>query len=125
VGSLKSRLDRLEARSNPPPAGRLSPRAWERYLHVHENARRVNIGLEPLPDLPYTKEDHEEDLDTLQTTIAAYRNSAGWKTEESRAFLDEWERETRERLYGKRRERSPNYGPENYVRGTRRIQSPS
>lgn len=100
MGSLKSRLDRLETRSNPPVTGRLSPRGWERYFHTRENTRRVNTGLEPLPALLYTKEDREEDLETLETTIPAYKNSRGWQTEESRNFLDEWERETRERLYG-------------------------
>ena len=101
MGSLKSRLDRLEARSGPPKARGVSPRLWERYLHTHENARREIAGLEHLPDLAYSQEDHEEDLGTLETTIPAYRNSGGWKTEESRAFLDDWERDTRERLYRK------------------------
>jgi hypothetical protein len=101
VGSLKSRLDRLEAHLDPPKAGVASPRMWERYFHTYENARRQISGLKQLPDLPYIHEDREEDLDILEKTIPAYRNSGGWNTEESRAFLDDWERDTREKLYGK------------------------
>lgn len=104
MGSLKSRLARLENRSvserGPYGAG-ISERGWERYLHAHENARRWLRGLEPLPDLPYTQEDREDDQRTLEETIPAYRNGGGWNTEESRVFLDCWERNTRERLYGK------------------------
>ena len=101
MGSLESRLARLENRSaskREAYGAGISRRSWERYFHTHENTRRRLRGLEPLPDLPYTQEDHEEDLDTLETTIPAYRNSGGWETEESRAFLDRWERDIRERL---------------------------
>jgi hypothetical protein len=101
VGSLESRLARLEARSkntHPGAGGPLRSRMWEQFFHAHENARRETAGLEPLPDLPYTKEDYENDLDTLETTIPAYRASLGWQKEESQAVLDEWERDVRERI---------------------------
>jgi len=98
MGAIESRLEKLEARFTPqePPGG--SARSWERYFHVVENARRELDGLEPLPDLPYTEEDREDDKSTLEKSIPVYRESPGWQTEEAKAFLDEWERDIRERL---------------------------
>lgn len=102
MGSLEKRLEALEAKASPGPQadrGAASrARLFEHLFHAHENARREIAGLEPLPDLPYTKEDYEDDLDTLETTIPAYRNSPGWQTEQCRASLDEWERDVRERI---------------------------
>lgn len=97
MGSLGWRIGRLEASLRRVASG-VSARVWERYLHAHENALRQNEGLEPLPDLPYTEEDYEDDLKTLEETIPAYRNGSGWKTQEARAFLDEWERDVKERI---------------------------
>ncbi|MEJ7815480.1 MAG: hypothetical protein WKF53_09935 [Rubrobacter sp.] len=96
---MRCRLERLENHSVSKRvygAG-MSARGWERYFHACENARRELRGLEPLPELTYTKEDREEDQRTLEETIPVYRNSGGWETEEARAFLDDWERRTRER----------------------------
>lgn len=76
----------------------MSKRGWERFFHDHENARRRLHGLEPLPELPYTEEDHRDDLDTLQRTLPTYRNSPGWQTEEAQALLDEWALDVKERL---------------------------
>ncbi len=98
--SLKRRLGKLEAHSGSPYGGVASPRTWERYFHTHENVRREIDGLEPLPDLPYTKEDREDDKRTLEETIPTYRNGGGWNTDASRDFLDYWERETMNRMEG-------------------------
>jgi hypothetical protein len=70
----------------------------ERWLHAHESARRVIEGREPLPDLPYTDEDRENDRAFLQESIPAYRMGPGWQTEEAHAILDYWEQLIRERL---------------------------
>jgi hypothetical protein len=98
--SLHKRLERLEAisgaRAEPPQMSR----AMERLLHIQENARRELHGLEPLPDLPYTEEDREDDRRFLEETIPAYRESRGWQTEEARAVLDHWQQHTEERLRG-------------------------
>ena len=98
--SLHRRLERLETLSGgraEPAQAKLS-RAMERWLHAHENARRVIEGREPLPDLPYTDEDRENDRAFLQEGIPAYRAGPGWQTEEARAVLDYWEQSLRERL---------------------------
>jgi hypothetical protein len=96
--SLDKRIERLEAltggKGEPPKL----PRAMERLLHLHENARREMHGLEPLPDLPYTDEDREDDRRLLQETISQYRMSPGYQSGEGKAFLDHWEQETKERL---------------------------
>ncbi len=97
--SLHKRLEKLEARhGGPPKAGGASPRLWERYFHAHENARRELQGLEPLPDLPYTEEDHENDRRFLEGIVPAYRAGPGWQTEEAQAVLDYWQQQTEERL---------------------------
>lgn len=97
---LERRLKALEeskARHRASGPGN-SPRQWERFFHLYENARRELYGREPMPDLPYLKEDYEDDLNMLNETIPAYRESLGWQTEEAREFLDYWESEVRERL---------------------------
>ncbi len=78
----------------------MSARGWERYFHAAENAQRELQGLEPsfAADLSYTEEDYKDDLNTLEETIPAYRESPGWQTEEAKAFLDEWERDIEENL---------------------------
>lgn len=102
--SLERRLEQLEeqfkARQHTNPSGGTSPREWELFFHAHENARRELRGLEPLPDLPYTEEDRENDLDTLENTIPSYRASVGWQSEDAQARLDAWEANVRERLKG-------------------------
>lgn len=91
--SLRRRLERLEERT-PEAGGSEALRALERYLHALENARREQAGLEILPDFPYTEEDYTDDM----RTIAAYRDSLGWQTEEASALLDQWERDAKERM---------------------------
>ncbi len=100
MGSLERRLEALEACLSPPESRRRVhiPRSMERYWHAIDNARRVQSGFNPLPDLPYTEEDYEDDLRTLHEHIPALRDSVGWQTEEARALLDEWERDLREQL---------------------------
>ena len=95
--SLHKRLEALEARTQTQQGYKI-PRRVERYMHIFENANRRTRGLEPLPDLPYTEEDYEDDLRTLEHTISAMRDSAGWQAEKGVAFLDEWERDLREKL---------------------------
>ena len=97
MGSLERRLEALEARTQAQQAYKV-PRRVERSMHILENAHRRARGIEPLPDLPYTKEDYEDDLKTLHEDIPAMRNNAGWQKEEARTFLDEWERNLREKL---------------------------
>jgi hypothetical protein len=96
--SLDKRLERLEVllggKDEPPPMSR----SMERFLHLHENARREIHGLEPLPELPYTDEDREDDIRCLEETIPAYRTSPGYRHGEGKAFLDHWEQTTSERL---------------------------
>jgi hypothetical protein len=70
----------------------------ERYFHAHENARREIEGRAPLPDLPYTDEDREDDRRCLAEVIPAYRTSPGYQSGEGKAFLYHWEQETKERL---------------------------
>ncbi len=101
MGSIERRLERLESRTTwkrGRHAGSASQRAWERYFHAHENARRELHGLEPMPDLEYTEEDREDDRRCLLETIPAYRNSRSGGTEQMSAFLDSWERDLQERL---------------------------
>ncbi len=94
--SLHKRLEALEARTQAQQ-GYTVPHRVERYFHILENAHRRARGLEPLPDLEYTKEDYEDDLKTLHEHIPAMRADPGWQTEESRTFLDSWERNVQER----------------------------
>jgi hypothetical protein len=98
--SLEKRLEKLEEqlRSGEGPGGGTSPREWEQLFHAQENARRELHGLEPLPDLPYTEEDRENDLDTLQRVIPTYRASAGWQSEEVQTKLDAWEEQLKQRI---------------------------
>jgi hypothetical protein len=72
----------------------------ERLLHALENGRREIEGREPLPELPYTEEERDDDRKFLQETIPAYQASPGWHSEEARAVLDAWEQRIEERLKG-------------------------
>ncbi len=101
MGSIERRLERLESRTTwkrGRHAASASQRAWERYFHAHENARRELDGLEPLSELPYTEEDREDDQRTLEQAIPAAREDPAWQTRDAKAFLDEWERDLRDRL---------------------------
>ncbi len=90
---MHRRLERLEART-PRQQGYQVPRHMERFFHAMESARRELEGLEPLPDLECTEEDYQDAMNT----IAAYRAEPGWQIGEAKAFLDQWEQETRERM---------------------------
>jgi hypothetical protein len=100
VGSLERRLEELEEqfRSGEQAGGGTSPREWEQLFHAQENSRREFHGLEPLPDLPYTEEDRENDLDTLAYVIPVYRASLGWQSEEGQTKLDAWEEQLKQRI---------------------------
>lgn len=99
MGSIGHRLERLERLAESPHEEQSgSTRSMERFLHALENARREIEGREPLPELPYTEEDRKDDQEFLQETIPAYRASLGWQTVEAQHALDEWERDTIERL---------------------------
>jgi len=96
---MRTRLERLEARGSRSGRSYANrSRVWERYFHYLENARREIDGLEPLPELPYTKGDYGDDLNTLSITIPVYKDSGAWTSEASQAFLDEWGREVNKRV---------------------------
>ena len=95
--SLHKRLEAREAHTQTQQGYKV-PRRVERYLHIFENAKRRARGIEPLPDLEYTKEDYEDDLRTLHEHIPAMRSNAGYQKAEGRAFLDKWERNLREKI---------------------------
>ena len=92
------KLERLEGLGAPRNAEQVRSRAMERFLHAQENARREIQGLEPLPDLPYTDADREDDRELLEETLPAYRERPGWQSEEARAFLDYWQQSIEENL---------------------------
>ena len=101
MGSIERRLERLESRTTSKRGHHgtgTSQRGWERYFHAHENARRELDGLEPLSELPYTEEGREDDQRTLEQAIPAAREDPGRQTRDAKAFLDEWERDLRDRL---------------------------
>lgn len=98
--SLHKRLEDLEARTQTQQGYEVS-RSMEHFFHAHENARREIHGLEPLDDLPYTKEDYQDDLKVLGEHIPKMRAEPGWQAGKEKTFLDEWERKTRERTEGK------------------------
>ena len=91
---LDGRLRRLEERASANTGSR-SPRYLEAYFRALANLEREEAGL---PVLPYTEEDRRDDEEFLLETLPAYRASLGWQTEEAQHALDEWERDTIERL---------------------------
>jgi hypothetical protein len=93
VGLINNRLKRLEERASANKVWSRS-RYMERFLHVLENARREIEGREPLPDLPYTEEDRQDDEEFLRETLPAYRANPGWQTEEAQSVLDEGAKHT-------------------------------
>lgn len=94
---MHKRLEDLEARTQKQQ-GYEVPRSMERYFHALTNARRQEAGLEPLPDLPYIKEDYEDDLKVLGEHLPTMRTDLGWQTEEAKSLLDQWERTVKERI---------------------------
>jgi hypothetical protein len=99
--SLHKRLERLEVRAglgDTDETDSYRERLWERYFHTYENARREIHGLEPLPDLPYTEEDREDDRRCLAEVIPAYRTSPGYQHGDGKAFLDHWEQSIKDKL---------------------------
>ena len=96
MGSIERRLDNLErlAQGHREDRSR-SPRYLDSYFRALENLDREKSGL---PALPYTEEDRRDDEEFLLETLPAFRASLGWQTEEAQHVLDEWERDTIERL---------------------------
>ena len=93
---IERRLDNLERLSASRNADKCnSPRSLDSYFRALENFNREKVGL---PPLPYTEEDRRDDEEFLLKTLPSYRASLGWRTQEARHVLDEWERDTIERL---------------------------
>lgn len=92
MGSIERRLDKLErlAKSRHEDESR-SPRYLEAYFRALENLQRKEAGLLPLP---YTEEDRQDDVEFLRETLAAYRVSLEWQTQEAQRILNEWEKHT-------------------------------
>jgi hypothetical protein len=95
--SLNKRLEKLEVIVGGKAEPAKTSHAMERLLHLHENARREIEGREPLPELPYTEEDREDDRRCLEEIIPAYRASPGYQSGEGKAFLDHWEQSIRDK----------------------------
>jgi hypothetical protein len=96
MGSIERRLGNLERLSVSRQAGKGGiPRCLDSYFRALENLDREKAGL---PPLPYTEVDQRDDQEFLVETLPVFRVSLGWQTEEARHVLDEWERNTRERL---------------------------
>jgi CHASE3 domain sensor protein len=87
-------MRRLEERASANTGSR-SPRYLEAYFRALENLERKEAGL---PVLPYTEEDRKDDEEFLAHTLPTYRASPGWQTEEAQRVLDEWEKDTLEKL---------------------------
>jgi hypothetical protein len=96
MGTIGRRLASLERHSASRRADKGgSPRSLEAYFRALENVNREKSGLSPLP---YTEEDRQDDEEFLLETLPVFRASLGWQGEEARHVLDEWERDTIERL---------------------------
>ncbi len=97
----RRRLERLEA-----TLGGTKPYETPPYILLHlkqmDNARREMEGLEPVPLSPEEELERESKRDALENLIPTMRADPGWQGEEARAFLDEWERDARERVRGDR-----------------------
>jgi hypothetical protein len=103
MGSLSSRLDRLEAKASPPqPQGDALIRL--RVLITANERHRATARGEELP--PYSPDEleemHLEDLEIVagRGVVGWLQNSKGWEDEESRAFLDFLQDQARHRLDG-------------------------
>jgi hypothetical protein len=90
MGSIERRLRRLEEHTSANTGSR-SPRYLEAYFRALENLQREEAGL---PPLPYTEDDRHDDEEFLRETLPAYRANRGWRTQEARHVLDEWEKHT-------------------------------
>jgi hypothetical protein len=96
VHSLERRLANLERLAGRCHEGRSDiSYSLEAYFRALENLDREKAGL---PPLPYTEEDRQDDEEFLLETLPVFRASLGWQGEEARHVLDEWERDTIERL---------------------------
>jgi len=96
MGSIERRLDNLERLSASRRADKGgSPHYLDSYFRALENLDREMAGL---PALPYTEVERKDDEEFLLETLPFYRANPGWQTEEARHVLDEWERNTGERL---------------------------
>jgi hypothetical protein len=71
------------------------PHCLEAYFRALENLERKEAGL---PPLPYSEVDRRSDEEFLAHTLPTYRASLGWQTEEAQRVLDEWEKDTLEKL---------------------------
>jgi hypothetical protein len=96
MGSLVRRLDNLERLAGRRHEDKSDiSRSLEAYFRALESLDREKAGL---PALPYTEADQRDDEEFLLETLPSYRASLGWQGEEARHVLDEWERDTIERL---------------------------
>jgi hypothetical protein len=96
MASIERRLNSLERLSASRRADKGGiPRDLASYFRALENLNREKAGL---PPLPFTEEDRQDDEEFLLETLPSLRESLGWQTEEAQRVLDEWERNTRERL---------------------------
>jgi hypothetical protein len=91
---LKRRLKRVEERASANKGWRM-PHCLEAYFRALENLERKEAGL---PPLPYSEVDRRSDEEFLAHTLPTYRASLGWQTEEAQRVLDEWEKDTLEKL---------------------------
>jgi hypothetical protein len=98
VSGLERRLksiERLVEERASASTGSRGPRSLEAYFRVLQNFERKEADL---PPLPYTEMDRREDEEFLRETLPLLRASLGWRGEEAQSVLDEWERDTIERL---------------------------
>jgi hypothetical protein len=96
MASIDRRLDNLERLAQGHRDDRSkSSRSLEAYFRALENFDREKAGL---PALPYSEADRQDDEEFLLETLPFYRASLGWQGEEAQHALDEWQRDTIERL---------------------------
>jgi|SRR5215208_656013 len=96
MSSLERRLGRLERLAESPHEGKSdSPRDLDSYFRALQNLDREKAGL---PPLPRTEEDRQDDEEFLREVLPVFRVSLGWQSKEAQHVLDEWERDTIERL---------------------------
>jgi hypothetical protein len=96
MGSIERRLASLERRSASRRVDKSeSPSHLDSYFRALENFNREKAGL---PPLPYSEADRRDDEEFLRETLPLLRASLGWRGEEAQHVLDEWERDTIERL---------------------------
>jgi hypothetical protein len=91
---LNGRLKRLEESASASKGWRSSV-YLDAYFRALANFERESAGLRPLP---YSEADRQDDEEFLLETLPFYRASLGWQGEEAQHALDEWQRDTIERL---------------------------